>query len=141
MAIFQDMTVAESWDFIQDDRHMVAANTVESDAFSSFTLRTKLRSNCSFCRFLFYLIRFSKKGEKVTWRHISLLQQPIFAKRVPAKKNTNRQRKKEIRTDQALKLLTPYVRVRVQPLTDNLQIMIISGREKLLPMYMLFKET
>ena len=29
------------------------------------------------------------------------------------KKNTNRQRKKEIRTDQALKIPTPYVRVRV----------------------------
>ena len=36
-----------------------------------------------------------------------------FRQKGTCEKNTNRQRKKEIRTDQALKLSTPYVRVRV----------------------------
>ena len=97
------MTVTESWDFIQNDRH---GGSKYCRKWCFFTLRTKLCSNCSFCRFLFYLIRFSKKGEKshdVISRYYSNRFSP---KRVPAKKKHKQTKKK--RSQNRLSFKAPH---------------------------------
>lgn len=56
---------------------------------------------------------FFKKGRKSHMASYLVTIATDFRQKGTCEKNMNRQRKKEIRTDQALKLPTPYVRVRV----------------------------